>query len=95
MSSSKTIIITSQALVLIATCKPVLADDGMKTKFETFIVMAISLLSPLWCSFIKETVACVSRSLLYCLLLGCINFKMVLSSVPRSFSLLGLIGQEF
>lgn len=49
MSSSKTIIIASRALVLIATCKPVLADDGMKTKFETFIVMAISLRSSLRC----------------------------------------------
>lgn len=64
MSSSKTIIIISQALVLIATCKPVLADDGTKTNFEAFIVRAISLLSPLWCSFVKETVTPVSRSLL-------------------------------
>jgi len=62
MSSSKTIIITSQALVLIATCKPVLADDGTKTRFETFIAMAIILLSPLWCSFAKETCcACIQK----------------------------------
>lgn len=67
VSSSKTIIITSQALVLIATYKPVLPDDRMKIKFETFVVMVISLLSPFWCSFVKETVTCVSKSLLYCL----------------------------
>lgn len=48
MSSGKTI-----TLVFISTCKLVLADNGMKTKFETFILMAISLLSPLWCSFVK------------------------------------------
>lgn len=61
MSNNKTI-----TIVLISTCKPVLADNGMKTKFETFIEMAISLLSPLWCSFVKEAVVCVSRSFTVC-----------------------------
>lgn len=58
MSNNKTI-----TLVLISTCKPVLADNGMKTKFETSLVMSISLLSPLWCSFVKGAVVCVSRSM--------------------------------
>lgn len=95
MSSSKTIIITSQALVLIATCKPVLADDGTKTTIQTFVVMAIHLLSPLWLSFVKEAVAPVSQRLLHCLLLACPDFKTVLSSVPYSLSLLFSSGKCF
>lgn len=95
MSSSKTIIITSQALVLSASCKPVLSDDRTKTTFEAFVVMAIHLLSPLWCSFVKAAVAPVSQRLLHCLLLACPDFKTVLSSVPHSFSLLFSSGKCF
>lgn len=57
-----------------------------------FIVMTISLLSPCWCLFPKEIIACVSRSLLFWLLLGYTGFKMVLSSVPHSFALLSSSG---
>lgn len=60
MSNNKTI-----TIVLISTCKPVLADNGMKTKFETFIGMAISLLSPL--VFICQGSCCVCVQKLHCM----------------------------
>lgn len=51
--------------VLISTYKPVLADNGMKTKFETFIVMAISLLSPLGVHLSKELLCVCPEAFLY------------------------------
>lgn len=47
MSSSKTINITSGALVLIVTCKAVLAEYRTKLKSEIFIVTAVSILDSL------------------------------------------------